>query len=104
MRFLRDLNTFRAERPWGALDVGSVDGTTVRLHWTDQPYVWHVNDGPEVFIVLSGTVDMHWRKDGAESVERLNAGDACYAETGDEHVAHPIGEARILVVERQGSV
>ncbi|PTT74143.1 cupin, partial [Pseudomonas sp. HMWF010] len=73
-------------------------------HWTDQPYRWHVNDGPEVFIVLSGTVDMHWRLDGAERVERLDAGDACFAEPGDEHVAHPLGEARILVVERRGSV
>jgi len=26
------------------------------------------------------------------------------AEVGDEHVAHPVGEARILVIERKGSV
>jgi hypothetical protein len=26
------------------------------------------------------------------------------AGTGDEHVAHPIGEARVLVIEREGSV
>jgi hypothetical protein len=26
------------------------------------------------------------------------------ADVGDEHVAHPIGAARILVVERKGSV
>lgn len=104
MRFIHGLNTFRADRPWGALDVGKVDGVTVRLHWTDQPYRWHVNDGPEIFIVLSGAVDMHWRRDGEEAVERLNAGDACFAEIGDEHVAHPVGEARILVIEREGSV
>ena len=29
---------------------------TVRLHWTDQPYQWHVNDGDEVFAVLDGEV------------------------------------------------
>ena len=104
MKFVTGLSTFRADRAWGALDIGAVDDTTVRLHWTDQPYRWHVNDGPEVFIVLSGTVDMHWRLDGAERVERLDAGDACFAEPGDEHVAHPLGEARILVIERQGSV
>ena len=103
MRFVQGLTSFRAERPWGALDVGEVDGATVRLHWTDQPYRWHVNDGPETFIVMSGSVDMHFRADGVEDIRRLEAGDACFAEPGDEHVAHPIGEARILVVERKGS-
>ncbi len=39
---------FTADRAWGALDIAEIDGATVRLHWTDQPYVWHVNDGPEV--------------------------------------------------------
>jgi mannose-6-phosphate isomerase-like protein (cupin superfamily) len=104
MRFLTELHAFTADRAWGALDVGEVDGATVRVHWTDQPYRWHVNDGAEVFLVLAGVVDMHWRADGREDVRRLQAGDACFAEPGDEHVAHPVGEARILVVERKGSV
>ena len=30
--------------------------------------------------------------------------DVFVADVGDEHVAHPIGAARILVVERKGSV
>ena len=34
----------------------------------------------------------------------LKAGDIFHAEDGDEHVAHPIGAARILVIEREGSV
>ncbi|MBI2262189.1 MAG: cupin [Caulobacterales bacterium] len=104
MRFVTGLTAFTADRAWAALDIGEIDGATVRLHWTDQPYRWHTNDGPEAFIVLTGSVDMHWRKDGVEAIERLNAGDACFAEIGDEHVAHPVGEARILVVERKGSV
>ncbi|MFN3535902.1 cupin [Brevundimonas sp.] len=103
MKFISGLNAFQADRAWGALDVGQVDATTVRLHWTDQPYRWHVNDGAEVFIVMTGAVDMHWRKDGDEGVQRLEAGDACFAEAGDEHVAHPVGAARILVIEREGS-
>ena len=32
-------DTFRADRAWGALDVAEIDGATVRLHWTDEPYV-----------------------------------------------------------------
>jgi mannose-6-phosphate isomerase-like protein (cupin superfamily) len=75
----------------------------VRLHWTDRPYVWHVNDGSEVFVVVDGAVDMHYRMNGTERVQRLEAGDIMAAEAGDEHVAHPVGEARILVIEKKGS-
>ena len=74
------------------------------LHYTDAPYVWHVNDGPEVFVVLDGEVDMRTRRDGAEASHRLTIGMVFHAEAGDEHVAHPVGTARVLVVERTGSV
>jgi len=57
-----------------------------------------------VFLVLDGEVDMHYREAGAEKVVRLQPSDIFIAETGDEHVAHPLGEARILVVERTGSI
>ncbi|MBT8768138.1 cupin domain-containing protein [Metapseudomonas boanensis] len=95
---------FTAERAWGALDIANLDGTTVRLHWTDQPYVWHVNDGQEVFVVLDGEVQMHYRDGGEERQVLLGVGDLFYAAVGCEHVAHPRGAARILVVEREGSV
>lgn len=103
MRWIRS-KEFTSARAWGALDIASMNGTTVRLHWTDQPYVWHVNDGEEVFAVMDGSVDMHYREDGAEHVVLLRAGDIFFAGTGCEHVAHPRGEARILVVEKAGSV
>ncbi|MFX4287768.1 cupin [Janibacter sp. G349] len=103
MKFF-DAKDFTADHPWGALDIAEIDDATVRLHWTDQPYVWHVNDGSEVFVVLDGSVDMHYRHDGQEHVERLSPGRVCYAEVGDEHVAVPAPEARILVIERKGSV
>lgn len=95
---------FNADRAWGALDIANIGGTTVRLHWTDQPYKWHVNDGDEVFAVLDGVVDMHYREGGAQEQVALAAGDIFFASAGCEHVAHPRGEARILVVEREGSV
>ena len=103
MRFIK-ARDFTADRPWGALDITSIDLATVRMHWTDQPYIWHVNDGPEVFVVLDGIVDMHYRQHGTELVETLAPGSVCFAAPGDEHVAHPRGEARILVIEREGSI
>jgi mannose-6-phosphate isomerase-like protein (cupin superfamily) len=104
MRFLSP-SEFTGECAWDAVEVAEIDGATVRLHWTDAPYVWHVNDGPEVFVVLSGVVHMHHRRrDGSVHVQRLQAGDVCHAEPGDEHVAHPDSAARVLVVERKGSI
>ena len=104
VQIITDVATFRADRPWGARDLAEINGATVRLHWTDQPYVWHVNDGPEAFVVLAGVVDMHFKRDGREDCVRLRASDIFLADVGDEHVAHPVGEARLLVIERKGSV
>lgn len=91
-------------RAWDAEHIATIDGATVRLHWTDEPYVWHVNDGDEVFVVLDGAVDMHVRADGDVVVHRLEIGDVFHADAGTEHVAHPDGPSRVLVVERAGSI
>jgi mannose-6-phosphate isomerase-like protein (cupin superfamily) len=95
---------FTATRAWGALDIANMGGITTRLHWTDKPYKWHVNDGEEVFAVLNGIVEMRYRENGQEQSTLLQVGDIFYASIGTEHVAHPVGEARILVIEREGSV
>jgi mannose-6-phosphate isomerase-like protein (cupin superfamily) len=103
-KIIEDSRAFRADRPWDALDLAEIEGATVRLHWSDQPYDWHVNDGAEAFVVLDGLVDMHYREEGTEKVSRLRPGSVFVAQEGDEHVARPRGEARILVVERKGSI
>ena len=103
MKIIRS-KEFTAARAWGALDIANMSGITTRLHWTNQPYKWHVNDGEEVFVVLNGSVEMRYKDNGQEHSTTLDVGDIFYASIGTEHVAHPIGEARILVVEREGSV
>ena len=96
-------STFKADRAWGAVEIANMGGITTRLHWTDQPYRWHVNDGDEVFAVLDGRVEMRYREAGVEHRAVLEVGAVFDASVGTEHVAHPLGEARILVVERAGS-
>ena len=103
MKIIRS-KEFTADRPWGALEIANMNGITSRLHWTDQPYKWHVNDGEEIFAVLDGLVEMRYRIDGLEQSTVLDTGDIFYASVGTEHVAHPLGQARILVVEATGSV
>lgn len=83
MKIIRS-REFTEDRPWAAIDIANMNGTTSRLHWTDQPYKWHTNDG--------------------EKIATWETGDVFFAGVGCEHVAHPVGVARILVVEREGSV
>ena len=101
---ISDARRFRADEAWGARDIAEIDGASVRLHWADRPYRWHVNDGAEVFLVVDGEVIMHFRSDGTEHRAMLKAGDMFVAGPGDEHFAEPNGEARILVIERKGSI
>jgi mannose-6-phosphate isomerase-like protein (cupin superfamily) len=103
MKIIRS-KEFTAARAWDALDIANMNGITTRLHWTDQPYQWHINDGQEVFAVLDGRVEMRYREAGGERAVMLEVGDIFYASVGTEHVAHPIGAARILVIEAAGSV
>jgi mannose-6-phosphate isomerase-like protein (cupin superfamily) len=95
---------FAPATAWEALDIDHIQDATIRLHWTDQPYRWHVNDGAEVFVVLHGQVDMHVREGGRERVLPLAPGDIFHALPGDAHVAHPKGPAHVLVIEKAGSV
>lgn len=92
---------FRAEKPWGGPDVATIRNAAVKLRWTDRPFRWHANEGEEVFVVLAGEVDMHVRTGGTAEGEavRLRTGDLMHIAAGEEHVAHPVGEAWILVVE-----
>lgn len=95
---------FTPARAWEAMDIANFAGTSVRLHWTNKPYRWHINDGEEVFVVLDGAVEMHYRELGVVKKVMLNVGDIFFASIGTEHVAHPQGEARVLVVEKEDSV
>ena len=60
MKIIRSKD-FTAERAWGAMTVANMQGITTRLHWTDKPYKWHINEGEEVFAVLDGRVEMRYR-------------------------------------------
>lgn len=95
---------FSATKAWDALLIANMKGVTCRLHWTDQPYQWHINNGEEVFVVLAGSVVMHYRCEGKALRENLDVGDIFYAGIGCEHYAQPVGEARVLVVEMAGSI
>ncbi|GAB2874055.1 cupin [Microbulbifer echini] len=103
MEFVRS-KEFTGKVAWESKLIANMDGVTTKLHWTDKPYVWHINDGQEVFAVLGGCVEMFYKVNGQVRSQLLNTGDIFYASEGTEHVAHPRGEARVLVIECEGSV
>jgi mannose-6-phosphate isomerase-like protein (cupin superfamily) len=97
-------STFSAERAWGKKNITNMQGISVNLHWTNKAYNWHVNDGKEVFVVIKGQVKMYYKEAADTRFALLNEGDIYSVEQGEEHMAEPIGEARVLVIEKQGSV
>lgn len=104
MRFIR-ASEFTGQEAWEACDIERFDAATVRLHWTDKAYIWHENDGPEVFAVLDGCVRMHWRDHaGEEQFQDMHPGDLAHCTEGDVHKAEPLKPARVLVIERPGSI
>lgn len=98
MQFIR-AKDFKAERAWGRQMLAQFGDVAVKLHWTDQAFVWHQNTGAEVFIVLDGTVDMYVRQQGEERMIQMLPGDMISFAEGNEHKAVPQGEARIVVAE-----
>jgi mannose-6-phosphate isomerase-like protein (cupin superfamily) len=92
---------FKPNEAWDSKLISNMNGITIKLHWTDEPYKWHINDGEEIFVVLDGKVKMFYKENEEEKSSILNIGDIFYASIGTKHYAHPIKEARILVIEKK---
>ena len=61
---------FKPAKAWDAKNIACMNGISTRLHWTDKPYKWHVNDGEEVFVVVDGKVLMHYKENKIENTDR----------------------------------
>jgi mannose-6-phosphate isomerase-like protein (cupin superfamily) len=97
-----DVRALTGPADWSGPTYTGFGEASVKLRWIRDAYKWHINDGPEVFLVLDGIVDMHVRCGEQETlVQRLSPGQMIFIENGEEHIAYPQGEARVLVVERQ---
>lgn len=94
---------FAPEKAWDSIELATMNDIAVRMLWTNEPYVWHVNKADEVFVVLEGEVEMLYRNQGEERSVILLAGDSFVGPAGCEHVARPKGEARVLVISQSGS-
>lgn len=102
---IHDAATLTGPEDWSGPTLPPIGTAVVKLRWINTPFRWHRNTGAELFLVLDGEVDMHVRSgpDAAANIVRLGAGQMVLIEDGEEHVAYPHGEARILVVEQADS-
>jgi len=56
---------FKPNKAWDSKFISN--GITTKLHWTDKPYKWHINDGEEIFVVLDGQVNMFYKENNEEN-------------------------------------
>lgn len=98
-------NALHGPVDWSGPTLPSIGNAVAKLRWINSPYRWHRNHGRELFLVLDGEVEMHVRAgpDAPVAVVHLTPGKMILIDDGEEHIAHPLGEARILVVEQEDS-
>lgn len=86
---------------WSGPTMTGIGNAVVKPRWINSSFRWHCNTGGELFMVIDGRVDMHIRNgpDAPVEIVALGPGQMVLIEDGEEHVAHPHGDARILVVE-----
>jgi mannose-6-phosphate isomerase-like protein (cupin superfamily) len=100
-----DTATLSGPADWSGPTMAGIGNAVAKLRWINTPFRWHRNTGAELFLVLDGEVEMHVRKDptGQAEIVTLSPGQLLLIEDGEEHVAFPRGEARVLVVEQEDS-
>lgn len=76
----------RFSETWSPKIVGELSGFHVKLVRPEGEFVWHHHDvEDELFLVVDGSMDMHYRDDGQERVERFGAGEFLIVPHGVEH-------------------
>ncbi|RIX27282.1 cupin domain-containing protein [Sphingomonas edaphi] len=100
-----DAMALRGPDDWSGPTLPAIGNAVAKLRWISTPFRWHRNTGRELFMVIDGEVDMHVRAgpDAPVDVVNLTSGSMVLIDDGEEHVAYPRGEARILVVEQEQS-
>jgi mannose-6-phosphate isomerase-like protein (cupin superfamily) len=84
------------EEPWVPKVVGELNGQYVKVLRTEGEYVWHHHDHEdEMFLVLEGQLDIHFR----DGVVELRAGEFVVVPRGVEHKPVSRGPAQVLLFE-----
>ena len=87
---------------WTPKIIGAVDGYHVKIAKIEGEFVWHVHeDADELFLVVGGQLRLKFRDRGDVL---LRPGELFVVPKGIEHLPVAEPEARIVMIERQGTV
>jgi mannose-6-phosphate isomerase-like protein (cupin superfamily) len=84
---------------WSQRVLATANGNLFKVAKGTGSTEWHAHpDQDETFLVLDGTVTVHYREAGAESAVELRPGDLLVIPRGVEHRPSVQGEARFMLV------
>jgi mannose-6-phosphate isomerase-like protein (cupin superfamily) len=86
---------------WAPKIIASVNEFAVKAVKLDGEFIWHHHDDEdEIFVVMRGRIDMHYRADGAELVESFGEGELLKVPRGIEHKPVAAAGTELLLIER----
>jgi mannose-6-phosphate isomerase-like protein (cupin superfamily) len=86
---------------WHPKIIASVNEFALKAVKIDGDFIWHHHDDEdEIFIVVRGRIDMHYRVDGREYVESFGEGELLEVPHGVEHKPFAAAGTEILLIER----
>jgi mannose-6-phosphate isomerase-like protein (cupin superfamily) len=87
---------------WSPKIVGQINDFHVKLVRIEGEFVWHKHDiEDELFLVIGGSIAMHYRDGAEERIARFGAGEFLIVPHGVEH--KPVAEpgTKLLLLEPQ---
>lgn len=91
----------RIPEPWKPHIVAELNGQHVKLAKLRGEFIWHHHaDEDELFLVIKGTLQMHFR----DGVAVVREGECLVVPRGVEHKPVAEGEAHVLLFEPAGTL
>jgi mannose-6-phosphate isomerase-like protein (cupin superfamily) len=89
------------DETWSPKVVGEFNDLHVKIVKLDGEFIWHHHETEdELFFVVDGTIDMHYRdRTGEERIERFGAGEFLIVPHGVEHKPVAPNGAQLLLIE-----
>jgi mannose-6-phosphate isomerase-like protein (cupin superfamily) len=86
---------------WRPKTVAKVNEFAVKLVKTDGEFIWHDHpDDDEVFLIVKGSIDMHYLLDGEEHVETFGEGELLKVPRGMQHRPVCAPGTELILIER----
>jgi mannose-6-phosphate isomerase-like protein (cupin superfamily) len=90
----------RVHEPWKPHSVGQVNDCLVKVVKLQGPFVWHHHETEdEMFLVIHGTLRMHFRDDSGEREALVGPGEFIIVPRGTEHMPVADEEVHLMLFE-----